>query len=46
MNKSQEMEVMVLRAEMKADEAMKQHQQSWYGEEPEIIENVEKVEEE
>ena len=48
MNKSQELLVMQIRAKIKAQEALKQHQDAWYGQEPEIIKNVEKpkVEEE
>jgi len=44
MNKSQELAVMKLRAKIKTEETMKQHQQAWYGKEPEVIEEVEKEE--
>ncbi len=45
MNKSQDLAVMILRAKIKTEETMKQHVQLWHGKEPEVIENVEKVEE-
>jgi len=38
MNKSQELEVMVMRAEIAADEAVKQHFMAWYGEDIEVVE--------
>ena len=38
MNKSEELEAMVLRAEIEADETIKQHQIAWYGQEPVIVE--------
>ena len=41
MNKSQELAVMILRAKIKTEETMKQHQQSWSGQEPEVVEDVE-----
>ena len=44
MNKSQELAVMILRAKIKTEETMKQHGQSWFGQEPEVIEEVEKEE--
>lgn len=44
MNKSQELAVMILRSEIRAEELLKQHQDAWYGQEPEIIE-VKKEEE-
>ena len=37
-NKSQDLEIMVLRAEMKADEEVKQHLVSWYGQDVEVEE--------
>jgi hypothetical protein len=46
MNKSQKLDVMQLRAKIKADEAEKQHEQAWHGQEPEVIKNIEKVEQE
>ena len=46
MNKSQELEVQVLRAEISADETVKQHLVAWYGEEVEEVEQVEQIEEE
>ena len=33
MNKSQELEIMVTRAEIYADEVMQKHETNWYGEE-------------
>ena len=33
MNKSQELEVMLTRAEIYADEVMEKHERNWYGEE-------------
>lgn len=31
MNKSQELEIMVLRAKMKADDTQENHDEAWYG---------------
>ena len=41
MNKQQELDVMLLRAKMKVEEELKQHEQAWRGEEVEIMEEVE-----
>ena len=41
MNKKQKLDVMILRAKIKVEESLKQHQQSWYGEEVEIVEEEE-----
>ena len=38
MNKSQELAVMKLRAKIKVEETMKQHQQAWHGKDPVIVE--------
>lgn len=38
MNKSQELQVMLLRAKIKIEEEMKKHDVAWNGKEPEIIE--------
>ena len=46
MNKQQELAVMILRAKIKTEESLKQHEQSWNGQEPEVVEKVEKVEQE
>ena len=42
MNKSQKLAVMRLRAKMNVKEIMKQHQNSWYGQEPKLVKNVKK----
>jgi len=41
MNKQQELDVMLLRAKIKVEEELKQHEQAWRGEDAEIIEKVE-----
>ena len=46
MNKQQELAVMILRAKIKTEESLKQHEQSWSGQEPEVVDKVEKVEQE
>jgi len=38
MNKSQELQVMLLRAKIKVEAEMAKHEVAWYGEEPEMIE--------
>ena len=40
MNKSQELAVMLLRAKMNVQELLKQHQNSWYGQEPKVVKEV------
>ena len=45
MNKSQEQAVMQLRAKIKIDEALKQHYNSWYGEEVKEVEEQPEEEE-
>ena len=42
MNKSQKLAVMRLKSKMKVKEVLKQHQNSWYGQEPKVVENVKK----
>jgi len=42
MNKSQELAVQQLRAKKNVQELLKQHQASWYGQEPKMIEDVKK----
>ena len=44
MNKRQELDVMILRAKIKTEESLKQHEQSWNGQEPGVVERVEKEE--
>ena len=44
MNKRQELDVMILRAKIKTEESLKQYEQSWHGQEPEVVERVEKEE--
>ena len=46
MNKSQELAVMKLRAKIKTQEAIKQHLDSWYGQEPKVVKDVKQVEKE
>jgi len=46
MNMSQEFAVMKLRAKIKYEETKKQHEQRWHGQDPEVVEEVEKKEEE
>ena len=41
MNKSQKLAVKQLRAKMKVKETMKQHQNSWYGQEPKVVDQKE-----
>ena len=42
MNKSQELEVMVMRAEIYADDVMEKYEQAWHGEEAKEIKPKEK----
>ena len=42
MNKSQGLAVQQLRAKMNVQELLKQHQASWHGQEPKMIEDVKK----
>lgn len=44
MNKSQELEVMVTRAEIHADEVMAKYETAWYGAEAKEVQPVEPVE--
>ena len=44
MNKSQELAVMILRAKINVKEILKQHQNSWYGQEPKIVKDIKKPE--
>lgn len=44
MNKSQELQVMILRARMNVKEILKQHQNSWHGQEPKIVKDIKKPE--
>ena len=44
MNKSQELDMMVLRAERNAEEAMKQHEDAWHGEKPIRVEEGDNAE--
>ena len=46
MNKSQELAVQQLRAKKNVQELLKQHQASWHGQEPKMIEDVKKVSQE
>ena len=46
MNKSQELAVMILRAKIKTEETMKQHQEAWNGKEPVVVKDIKKVEQE
>ena len=41
MNKSQKLAVMRLRAKIKVKEKLKQHQNSWYGQEPKVVDQRE-----
>jgi len=41
MNKSQELQVMILRAKIKTKELLKQHQASWNAQDPKMIEKKE-----
>ena len=42
MNKSQELQVMILRAKIKTKEVLKQHQAAWHGQEPKVVKDVKK----
>ena len=42
MNKSQKLQVMLLRSKMNVQELLKQHQIAWHGEEPKMISDVKK----
>ena len=44
MNKSQELEVMVMRAEIYADEVMAKYEAAWYGQEAKEAKPIEKEE--
>lgn len=45
MNKSQELQMKIMKAKQKAKERIEEHKKAWYGQEPKIIENPVKREE-
>ena len=42
MNKSQKLELMKLRAKKNVQELLKQHQNSWHGQEPKLVKDIKK----
>ena len=44
MNKSQKLAVMQLRAKMNVKELLKQHENAWHGQEPNMVEDMKKEE--
>ena len=42
MNKSQELKVMLLRAQLNVQEILREHENAWRGQEPKMVEDIKK----